>query len=347
MSFVDVDDVLDINEKFLKRLFQETVGVEIETPLVRMTHAEAMDRYGSDKPDLRFGMELADIGNIVKNCGFSVFDGALANGGSVGAINAKGCSGYTRKQIDALTEHVRSYGAKGLAWASIEQGAARCSFSKFISSETFDSILAATDAQPGDLLLFVADASDRTVKVSLGHLRLEIARREDLIGKNDYRLLWITEFPLLERDEGEGRWNATHHPFTAPMDEDLALLDTDPGRVRAKAYDVVINGMEAGGGSIRINVQALQNKMFGLLGYSPEDAKNRFEFLLEAFRYGAPPHGGIAYGLDRLAMILAGRDSIRDVIAFPKAQTSACGLTGAPSAASPEQLSALGIKVGI
>ena len=345
MSFADREDIIDINERFLVKLFKETIGADISAPFPRLTYADAISRFGSDKPDARFGMELVDIGGIVADCGFSVFDGALAAGGSVRAINAKGCAGFTRKQIDELAEYARAYGAKGLAWAAVEQGGIRCPFMKFIPEKTMTTILGAAEAVPGDLVLIIADASRQTACESLGQLRLEVARRLGLARKNDYKLLWVTEFPLLEYDGEAGRWNAMHHPFTAPMDEDAPLLDSDPGSVRAKAYDVVINGMEAGGGSIRINDQELQNKMFGLLGYSREEAKARFDFLLEAFRYGAPPHGGIAYGLDRLVMILTGCDSIKDVIAFPKAQTSACAMTGAPSAVSAEQLDTLGIGV--
>ena len=345
MSFVDREDIIEINERFLKRLFGGTIGAEVAIPFQRLTYSEALGRYGSDKPDTRFGMELIDVGGIVTGCGFSVFDNAIEAGGGVRAINAKGCANYTRKQIDALTDFVRAFGAKGLAWAAVEPGGARSSFKKFIPEQTMESLLRAANAQTGDLLLFVADASLQIVCEALGQLRLEVAKKQGLINNKEFAFLWVTEFPLLEWDAEAGRWNAMHHPFTAPMDEDLPLLDTDPGRVRAKAYDVVINGMEAGGGSIRINEQALQNKMFGLLGYSPEEAAARFDFLLEAFKYGAPPHGGIAYGLDRLTMILAGYDSIKDVIAFPKAQTSACQMTGAPSHVEQAQLAPLGIKV--
>ena len=345
MSFVAIDDIIAVNELYLTRLFRETIGADIAAPFPRMTYAEAMLKYGSDKPDTRFGMELIDMSQIFAGSGFSVFDGAIAAGGGVRAINANGCAGYTRKQTDALAEFVRAFGAKGLAWAAVEQSGARCPFSKHVPERTLAEALGAAGAQPGDLVLFVADASDRVVCESLGQLRLEIAKKQELIDKKVFSLLWVTEFPLLEYDEGAKRWNATHHPFTAPMDEDLPLLDSEPGRVRAKAYDIVINGMEAGGGSIRINDQALQNKMFGLLGYSPEEAGARFDFLLEAFKYGAPPHGGIAYGLDRLVMLLAGYDSIKDVIAFPKAQTSACTMTGAPSAVESGQLEPLGIKL--
>ncbi|MCL2059038.1 MAG: aspartate--tRNA ligase [Oscillospiraceae bacterium] len=347
MSFVDSDDIIEVNERYLKRLFHDVIGVDIELPIPRLAYAEAMSRYGSDKPDTRFGMELVDIGHIAAGCGFAVFEGALASGGGVRAINAKGCAGYSRKQLDALAEHARTYGAKGLAWAAMDdQGGVRSPFAKFVADETLKAMLGAVGAEAGDLMLVVAGPDDRVVCESLGQLRLEVARRERLIDGTGYKLLWVTGFPLLERDGETGRWNAVHHPFTAPMDEDVPLLDTDPGRVRAKAYDIVINGMEAGGGSVRINDQALQNKMFGLLGYSPEEAAARFDFLLEAFRYGAPPHGGIAYGLDRLVMILAGLDSIKDVIAFPKGQTSACAMTGAPTPVGADQLVELGVQLG-
>jgi aspartyl-tRNA synthetase len=344
MSFVSCEDIIEVNEMFLKKLFKESIGIDLQLPFPRLTYAAAMARYGTDKPDARFGMEITDVGDAAAGCGFSVFDNAISAGGYVRAINANGCADYSRKQIDALTEFARLYGAKGLAWASVRQTGVQCPFSKFISEQKLMDILGAAGAQTGDLILFVADASIDVVCETLGQLRLEIAKRQNLIDHNAFKALWVTEFPLLERDGG-GRWNAVHHPFTAPMDEDIPLLESDPGRVRAKAYDVVINGMEAGGGSIRINDLDLQNKMFGLLGYSEEEANARFGFLLEAFRYGAPPHGGIAYGLDRLVMILAGLESIKDVIAFPKAQTSACLMTGAPSGVEAGQLADLCIKI--
>ena len=346
MSFIDREDIIAINEAFLQRLFKKALDIDIEAPFLRMTYKEAMDQYGSDKPDLRFDMRITDVGGELAGCGFSVFDEAAAAGGSICAINAKGCAGFSRKQIDSLVEFARERRLKGLAWAAIDKdGGIRCPFSKFVPEQRLRAALDRIGAGAGDLALFAADKSRKTVCEALGQLRLELARRLDLLKGGGFKLLWVTEFPLLEYDEAEGRWNATHHPFTAPMDEDVPLLDANPGAVRAKAYDVVINGMEAGGGSIRINDRDLQNKMFGLLGYSPEEAKARFEFLLEAFRYGAPPHGGIAYGLDRLVMILAGFDSIKDVIAFPKAQTSACAMTGAPSRVDQELLKTLGIGV--
>ena len=343
MSFVTENDVIEMNEGFLKKLFKETLNVDIETPLLRLTYQEAMDRFGTDKPDIRFSMELKDLTGQLTQCGFKVFDDAIAAGGSVRAINAKGCGKFTRKEIDGLTEFVKTYRAKGLAWAAIDEGDIRCSFAKFLDSQVFRSLMDTVDAKAGDLVLFVADPSNDVVFDALGQLRVEIAKRCNLLRKDDYKLLWVTEFPLFEYDEENKRWQAKHHPFTAPMDEDIDLLDTIPGQARAKAYDVVINGMEAGGGSIRINKQDLQTKMFSLLGFTPEDAKERFDFLLEAFRYGTPPHGGLAYGLDRLTMIVAGCDSIKDVIAFPKAQTSSCIMSGAPSAVDAEQLDVLKI----
>ena len=347
MSFVSAEDVMEINERFITRLFADTLGVQIKTPIPRMTYADAMAKYGSDKPDLRFDMEIVDVGPIAGGCGFNAFDGALAAGGGVYAINAKGCAAFSRKQIDSLVEYVRSFKARGLAWAAVDETGVRSQLTKFFGEKTLASIIDAVGAKTGDLVLIIADVSQGVALNALGQLRLELARRLGLI-KNDakeFKILWVTEFPLFEYDGEAARWNATHHPFTAPMDEDLALLETDPGKVRSKAYDLVINGMEAGGGSIRINDRGLQNTMFGLLGYSPEDAAARFDFLLEAFRYGVPPHGGIAYGLDRLVMILAGRDSIKDVVAFPKAQTSACAMTGAPSEVGPDQLEPLGIEI--
>jgi aspartyl-tRNA synthetase len=343
MSFVTEGDVIEINEGFLKRLFKNTIGVEIETPFLRLTYAEAMRRFGSDKPDLRFGMELADISALAAGCGFQVFDSAVEAGGSVRAINAKGCAAFTRKEIDGLAEFAKAHGAKGLAWAAVGERETRCSFARFLDAGRFQAILDAAGAASGDLVLFAADASDEVALNALGQLRVELARRLGMQKKDEYKLLWVTDFPLLERDADAGRWVAKHHPFTAPKDGDVALLDSDPGKARAKAYDVVINGMEAGGGSIRINRQDMQQKIFELLGFTPEDARARFGFLLDAFRYGTPPHGGIAYGLDRLAMILSGCDSIKEVIAFPKAQTSSCLLTGAPSAVDDGQLEILGI----
>ena len=345
MSFVTREDIIEINERFLKRLFSEAIGVGLETPFPRMTYAEAMDRYGSDKPDLRFGMELTDISGAAAGCGFSVFESALAAGGSVRAINAKGCANFTRKQIDSLAEYARTYKAKGLAWVAVEQAGARGSFTKFVSGQTMDSLLKAAGAQEGDLVLIVADESGQTACEALGQLRVELARRLDLLRKDDFKLLWVTEFPLLEYDAEAGRWNAMHHPFTSPMDEDVPLLESDPGRIRAKAYDIVINGMEAGGGSIRINNQDLQKKMFGLLGFSEADAEARFGFLLEAFKYGAPPHGGIAPGLDRLVMLMAGQTSIKEVLAFPKNSFAQSPMDDSPGEVDRKQLDELRITI--
>ncbi len=346
MSFVDVDDVLAINEGFIKRLFSEALGVDIKTPFPRLTYREAMERFGSDKPDTRFGLELVDVSDLVARCGFRVFSDAVASGGSVRAINAKGCAGFSRKEIDSLTEVVKTYRAKGMAWIAVGENELKSSITKFFSDEEIKALLERVKAEPGDLVCFVADRNE-VVLESLGQLRLEIARRLDLQKDKGWNFLWVTEFPLLEYSEEENRWVAMHHPFTSPMDEDIELLDTDPGRVRAKAYDMVLNGVEVGGGSIRIHDQELQQKMFRLLGFSEEEAWARFGFLLEAFRYGTPPHGGIAYGLDRLVMLMAGRNSIRDVIAFPKVQNASDLMTGAPDFVDDRQLEELHIKTEI
>jgi len=345
MSFVDIPDILDVCEGFLKRVFREALGIEVKTPFPRMTYAEAMERFGSDKPDTRFGFELVNVSEIVKNSEFKVFSGAIEAGGSVRAINAKGCGArFSRKEIDALTEVVKTYGAKGMAWIAVEEGNIRSSFAKFLTEEELQGILDKVQAEPGDLICFVADANNSVVFDALGHLRLEIARKLDLLDDNKTNFLWVTEFPLLEYDDEEKRWVAKHHPFTAPMDEDIPLLDTEPGKVRAKAYDIVLNGVELGGGSIRIHDQELQKKMFGIIGISEEEAQKRFGFLLEAFRYGTPPHGGLAFGLDRMVMLMAKCDSLRDVIAFPKVQNSSCLMTGAPDFVDQKQLDELHIK---
>jgi aspartyl-tRNA synthetase len=348
MSFVNEDDVFEINEGFIKRVYKEVLGVEIKTPFKRMPYKEAMDRFGSDKPDLRFGLELVDLSEIVKDSGFKVFSGAVANGGSVRAINAKGCGEkFSRREIDALGEFVKTYRAKGMAWISVEENELKSPVTKFLTQEEVDGILKAVNAKPGDLICFIAD-NDKVVYDSLGNLRLEIAKKLGLIetGKHDsYEFLWVTEFPLLEYDDEEKRYVAMHHPFTSPMDEDIDKIDTEPGNIRAKAYDLVVNGSELGGGSIRIHSQELQAKMFKLLGFSDEEAWSRFGFLLEAFQYGTPPHGGMAYGLDRLVMIMAGKGSIRDVIAFPKVQNSSCPMTEAPNIVDEKQLDELHIKV--
>ena len=330
MSFVDSEDVMAVNEGFISLLLKETLDVDVKLPLPRLTWQEAMNRFGSDKPDTRFGLELTDISDIVKDCGFGVFTGALEQGGSVRCINVKGgAEKLPRKKIDELVEFVKTYRAKGLAWMSMKPEGIQCSFAKFLTEEQLADIEKRAVAETGDLLFFVADA-DNVVYASLGALRLEVAKRLELIPSNTYDLLWITEFPLLEYDEEAHRFTAMHHPFTSPMDEDIDYLDSDPGRVRAKAYDMVMNGNEIGGGSIRIHSTELQEKMFETLGFTKEQAWNRFGFLMGAFQYGTPPHGGLAYGLDRLVMLICGASSIRDVIAFPKVQTAACLMSNAP-----------------
>lgn len=342
MSFVDVEDVLEVNERFLQRLFRETLGVEIVLPLPRLTYKEAMERYGSDKPDLRFGFELEDLSDLLQGCEFKVFSGALSAGGSVRAINVKGAADrFTRKEIDALTEYVKTYRAKGLAWIRMS-AETTSSFTKFLKPEETEAILSRMEAQPGDLILVAAD-KDEIVQGALGALRCECAKKLGLLKKDDFKFLWVTEFPLLEYDEEAGRYAAKHHPFTSPMDEDLPLLDTNPGRVRAKAYDIVLNGTEIGGGSIRIHDTALQQRMFETLGFTMEQAWERFGFLMEAFKYGAPPHGGLAYGLDRLVMLICGEDSIRDVIAFPKVQNASELMSGCPAAVDDIQLQELAL----
>ena len=324
LSFVDVDDVIDVNERYLSYLFKEVLGIDVKLPIERITWQEAMDRFGSDKPDMRFGMELHDVSDIVKNCGFSVFTGALEAGGSVRGINAEGQGSMPRKKIDKLVEFAKGYGAKGLAYIAIaEDGTRKSSFAKFMTDEEMDALVAAMDGKAGDLLLFAADKKKLVYDV-LGALRLELAKQMDLLDKNEYRFVWVTEFPLLEWSEEENRFTAMHHPFTMPMDEDIPLLDTDPGAVRAKAYDIVLNGNEIGGGSVRIHQDDIQERMFKELGFTPEAAHEQFGFLLDAFKYGVPPHAGLAYGLDRLVMLIAKVDSIRDVIAFPKVKDASC-----------------------
>ncbi len=308
LSFVDVDDVLDVNERLLQKLFKEICGFEIQLPIQRMTWREAMDRFGSDKPDLRFGMELHNVSEVVKGCEFAVFKNALENGGSVRGINAEGQGHMPRKKIDALVEYAKGFGAKGLAYVAInEDGTFKSSFAKFMKEEEMNALVAAMDGKPGDLLLFAAD-KDKVVFDVLGNLRLELARQLDLLKKDDFKFLWVTEFPLLEYSEEENRFVAMHHPFTMPMDEDLQYLDSDPGRVRAKAYDIVLNGVEMGGGSVRIHQSDIQSKMFEVLGFTPERAGEQFGFLLEAFKYGVPPHAGLAYGMDRMVMLMVGAD---------------------------------------
>jgi len=347
MSFVNVEDVLNVNEGFLKKVFKEAMGIELQTPFIRMPYKEAMDRFGSDKPDTRFGLELVDLSKIVENCGFKVFADAVKKGGSVRAINAKGCGRkFSRREIDSLTEFVKIYRAKGMAWISVEENELKSAITKFLTEDEVKAILDKVKAEQGDLICFIAD-KDEIVYDSLGQLRLEIARRLDLLNKDEYKFLWVTEFPLLEYSEEEKRYVAKHHPFTCPMDEDLEYLETDPSKVRAKAYDIVLNGVEVGGGSIRIHSQDLQSKMFGLLGFTDEQKWDRFGFLLEAFKYGIPPHGGLAFGLDRLVMLLAGKSSIRDVIAFPKIQNASCPMTNAPDVVEPKQLKELHIKTDV
>ncbi len=345
LSFVDVDDVLDVNERLLKKLFKEICGFDVQLPIPRMTWQEAMDRFGSDKPDLRFGMELKNVSDVVKGCEFAVFKGALENGGSVRGINAQGQGHMPRKKIDALVEYAKGFGARGLAYVAIsEDGTVKSSFAKFMKEEEMTALISAMDGKPGDLLLFAADRNKVVFDV-LGNLRLELARQLDLLKKDDFKFLWVTEFPLLEYSEEEDRYVAMHHPFTMPMDEDIQYIDSDPGRVRAKAYDIELNGVEMGGGSVRIHQADIQSKMFEVLGFTPERAGEQFGFLLEAFKYGVPPHAGLAYGLDRVVMLMVGADSIRDVIAFPKVKDASCLMTEAPGQVDDKQLEELHIAV--
>ena len=345
MSFVHENDVMTVNEGFLKKVFKEIKGIDIETPLPRLTYKEAMDRFGSDKPDTRFGLELTDISDIVKSCGFKVFSDVAASGGSVRAINAKGLAAQlSRKTIDALGEFVKTYRAKGLAWISINDDGIKSPIAKFLTEDELNGIISAMNGEKGDTIFIISD-KNKVVYDALGALRLELARRFDLADKNKFNLLWVTEFPLLEYSEEEGRYMAMHHPFTAPMDEDWEFVDTDPGRVRAKAYDIVLNGVELGGGSIRIFNPDMQAKMFEVLGFTQEQAYNRFGFLIDAFKYGAPPHGGMAYGLDRMIMLLTGSESIRDVIAFPKVQNASELMSGAPDFVDEKQLEELSVAV--
>ena len=345
LSFVDVEDVLDVNERLLKKIFKEICDFDVQLPIQRMTWREAMDRFGSDKPDLRFGMELKNVSDVVKDCEFVVFKSALENGGSVRGINADGQAGMPRKKIDALVEYAKGFGARGLAYLAIhEDGSYKCSFGKFMKEEELDALVKAMDGKPGDLLFFAAD-KDKVVFDVLGNLRLELARQLDLLKKDDFKFLWVTEFPLLEYSEEEDRYVAMHHPFTMPMEEDIPLLDSDPGAVRAKAYDIVLNGTELGGGSVRIHQGDIQEKMFEVLGFTPERANEQFGFLLDAFKYGVPHHAGLAYGLDRVIMLMVGADSIRDVIAFPKVKDASCLMMEAPSEVDVKQLEELHIAV--
>lgn len=345
LSFVDVEDVLDVNERMLAFLFKEVLGIEVQLPIERMTWIDAMNRFGSDKPDLRFGMELTDVSEVVKDCEFVVFKGALENGGSVRGINAKGQGAMPRKKIDKLVEFAKGYGAKGLAYIAIgEDGTVKSSFAKFMKEEEMQALIQAMKGENGDLLLFAADKTKLVWDV-LGALRLELAKQMDLLDKNEYRFVWITEFPLLEWSEEDERFTAMHHPFTMPMEEDLQYIDTEPGRVRAKAYDIVLNGNEIGGGSVRIFQDDVQEKMFEALGFTKEEAQKQFGFLLDAFKYGVPPHAGLAYGLDRLVMLMAKVDSIRDVIAFPKVKDASCLMSEAPDIVDEKQLEELGIAI--
>ena len=345
LSFVDVDDVIDVNERLLAKIFKDILGVEVPLPIPRMTWQEAMDRFGSDKPDIRFGMELVDVSEVVKDSEFVVFKGALENGGSVRGINAKGQGEMPRKKIDKLVDFAKDFGAKGLAYVAIQNdGTIKSSFAKFMSEDEMAALVKAMDGENGDLLLFAAD-KNKVVWDVLGNLRLEIARQLEILDKGDYKFLWVTEFPLLEWNDEQERYQAMHHPFTMPMDEDLPLLDTDPGKVRAKAYDIVLNGTELGGGSVRIFDRDIQNKMFEMLGFTPEQAQTQFGFLLNAFKYGVPPHAGLAYGLDRLIMLMAKEDSIRDVIAFPKVKDASCLMTEAPTRVEQKQLDELAIAL--
>ena len=347
LSFVDVDDVIDVNERLLAKLFKEILDVDVKLPIRRMTWIEAMNRFGSDKPDLRFGMELKDISEVVKGCGFGVFTGALENGGSVRGINAKGQGAMPRKKIDALVEFAKTYGAKGLAYIAInEDGTYKSSFAKFMTEDEMNNVVAALSGEPGDLLLFAAD-KNKVVWDTLGALRCHLAEQMGLLDKNVFEFVWITEFPLLEWSDEQNRFTAMHHPFTMPMEEDLAIIDTDPGKVRAKAYDIVLNGNEIGGGSVRIHQDDIQEKMFECLGFTREQAYERFGFLLDAFKYGVPPHAGLAYGLDRLVMLMAKQDSIRDVIAFPKVKDASCLMTNAPDYVDEAQLKELGIDITV
>ena len=345
LSFVDEDDVMDVNERLLQKLFKEVLDVDIELPIQRMTWQEAMDRFGSDKPDLRFGMELKDVSEVVKGCGFGVFTGALENGGSVRGINAKGQGAMPRKKIDALVKTAKDFGAKGLAYLCInEDGSYKSSFAKFMTEEELKHLVEAMDGEAGDLLLFAAD-KNKIVWDVLGNLRLEIAKNLDLLKKDEYKFLWVTEFPEFEYSEEQGRYLAMHHPFTMPFEEDIPYLESNPEKVRARAYDIILNGTEIGGGSIRIHQDDVQETMLRALGFTNEKAHEQFGFLLDAFKYGVPPHAGLAYGLDRLVMLMAKEDSIRDVIAFPKVKDASCLMTNAPDVVDDKQLEELSLDV--
>ncbi len=345
MSFVDVDDVIDATERMVKTVCKEAIGLDVQLPIQRMTWQEAMDRFGSDKPDTRFGMELVDVSETVAGCGFGVFTGALEAGGSVRGINVKGQAEMPRKKIDALVEFAKGYGAKGLAYLAVQaDGTYKSSFAKFMTEDELKALVEAMGGEAGDLLLFAADKT-KIVWSVLGALRCEVAKQLDMIDNDKFNFLWVTEFPLLEWSEDDNRFVAMHHPFTMPMDEDLELLDTDPGKVRAKAYDIVLNGVELGGGSVRIFQEDVQAKMFEVLGFTTEQAYDRFGFLLNAFKYGVPPHAGLAIGLDRFVMLLVKAESIREVIAFPKVKDASCLMTNAPDIVDEKQLEELFINV--
>lgn len=347
LSFVDVDDVIEVNERLLQYVFKEAIGIDVQLPIPRMTWQEAMDRFGSDKPDTRFGMELVNVSEVVKGCGFGVFSGALENGGSVRGINAKGQGAMPRKKIDKLVEFAKGYGAKGLAYLAVnEDGTYKSSFAKFMTEEELKSLVGKMEGEPGDLLLFAAD-KNKVVWDVLGALRLELGKELDLIDKNQYNFLWVTEFPLLEWSDEENRFMAMHHPFTMPMEEDWDKIDSDPGAVRAKAYDIVLNGTEMGGGSVRIHQDDIQEKMLEVLGFTKERAHEQFGFLLDAFKFGVPPHAGLAYGLDRMVMLMLQCDSIRDVIAFPKVKDASCLMTDAPNVVDEKQLEELSIAINV
>lgn len=344
MSFVEIDDVISINERLIAEIFAKALGIELPVPFERLTYKDAMEKYGSDKPDTRFGMELTDISDIVKDTEFKVFSRAVGSGGHVRGINAEGCGEkFSRREIDGLVDFVKNYGAKGLAWIAIEEKGVKSPIAKFLKESELQSVIDRMGGKKGDLLLLVAD-QPRVVFDALGQLRLELGERLDLIDKSKFNILWVTHFPLLEYSQEEERYVAVHHPFTCPVNEDVHLLETHPLKIRAKAYDIVLNGVELGGGSIRIHRNEMQQKMFKVLGFTDQQAREKFGFLLEAFKYGTPPHGGIAFGLDRLIMLLAGSNTIRDVIAFPKTQNAASLMTGAPTETEESQLQELHIK---
>jgi aspartyl-tRNA synthetase len=346
MSFVEMDDVIDLNERLIKHVFKNVVGKDVKLPIERMPYKIAMSKYGSDKPDLRFEMEIEYLEDVLKETNFKVFKDVIENGGTVGAIKAENCADMGRKQIDKLGEFVKTFKAKGLAWIAYREDEIKSPIAKFLTDEELKAIIHKMDAKVGDLILIVSDAKERVVQQSLGQLRLHLAKELELLKDNDeFRFVWVTEFPLVSYNEEEDRWEAEHHPFTSPMDEDIPYLDTDPSKVRAKAYDIVLNGEELGGGSIRIHDSKLQEKMFQVLGFTQEKAWERFGFLLEAFKFGPPPHGGLAFGFDRMIMFLSGTENIKDVIAFPKNQNAFCPMTEAPNVVDEMQLDELGIKI--